>query len=166
MFRASDSELQALLIDAEKLSHHYAKKYPDIGYDEFYSIAQVAIAKAIPMFDPQRGTLGRRCLKFTCQFFHKHIKKQRRVCCIYPERDSGCIDEIAVQIDDILSSVHLPPAQRKAIEHFLKFKEPPQDVNGRQNFCRAIKRIRKNVTKSLSLRHIIAGVNNDKEREI
>jgi hypothetical protein len=76
MFRATDQQLQSLLITAQKLSHYHHIKFPDIDYDEFYSISQVAIAEALKTYKPTKGKLNLWVRAYLYARFNKYLIRQ------------------------------------------------------------------------------------------
>ncbi len=83
MFRATDQQLQEILTTARKLSRHYSTKFPEVDYDEFYSIAQVAIAEALKTYRPRKGTLNLWTSQYIYARFHdyctRQYKKQKQI---------------------------------------------------------------------------------------
>lgn len=142
MFRASDLQLKELEDTARNLSAYYAKKYPSIGFDEFFSIAQVELAEAIK-HHKGRYPLKNSCKRYIYTGFHRYIKKQEKFKLNIPEPDYVSVEFASEKLSEILSKVKLPPAQKEAIEYYLEYKEPPQEK--RYHFYNAIKRIRKEI---------------------
>ena len=140
MFRVSDNELKAIESTARNISAYYAKKYPSIGFDEFFSIAQVEIAEAIKHYK-EKYPLAKSCRRYIYTGFHRYIRKQEKIKINLPEPDYTSIEYAGEKLGELLSKVKLPPAQREAIEYYLKHKEPP--TKERHHFYDAIKTIRK-----------------------
>ncbi len=153
MFRASQEQLQSLLITAEKLSHHYAKKYPDIEWKEFYSISQVAITKALQRYNPRKGKLLPRVKIFIYEKFNKYINQtQVKPPCPIPKDTQ----EAEIIVKKILHTIRLTDKQKSAVLYYLQYKEPPKE--NRHAFYNAVKKIRRIYTKSPFLENLIVEV--------
>lgn len=143
MFRASPQQVKGSLSTAEKLSGYYATKYPEIGYDEFYSIALEAIAKACEKYNPKKGELLPRVRTYIYHRFHDYLEKNNRSISLRTVPCNESMEDVLEKLEDILSKVNLPKAQEQAIEYYIKYKEPP--LKERHHFYDAIKTIRKEI---------------------
>jgi len=83
MFRASPQQVKDSLETARKLSRHYSCKFPEVDYDEFYSISQVAIAQALKTYKPAKGKLHTWVSHYIYSRFHDYLtreyKKQKNI---------------------------------------------------------------------------------------
>jgi hypothetical protein len=135
MYRASQEELQTLLITAEKLSHYYHRKYPDIPADEFYSIAQVAIAEAL-----KSHRKGKKLTLWVSQYiysrFADHLKNQNKPI-ISTCREIAHLPE--VDITSIIDRCGLTPKEKEAAEYYLQHSEPPPNRNALYRACRKMR---------------------------
>ena len=139
MYRASQEQLQSLLVTAEKLSRHYSKKYPDIDYQEFYSISQVAITKALQRYNPRKGKLLPRVKIFIYERFNQYAKNQFKPI-IMPPHEIMYADNI--DIVHKIKTVGLTAKEKQAVECFLKYSEPPANPPERNAFYRAVRKLR------------------------
>lgn len=71
----TDEQLQFLIFTAKRLSYHYHRKFPNIDFDEFFSIAQVAIAEALKSYKKNKGTLHSWVSHYIYARFHNYITR-------------------------------------------------------------------------------------------
>jgi len=142
MFQASPQQVKDSLSTAEKLSGYYAKKYPEVGYSEFYSISLEAITDAYRDYCPRKGKLLPRVRTFIYDRFHNYLKKAKKK--RYCDKLVAVLDKTSLEI--ILWEIEecsLTQKEQAAVEYFLKYSEPPQ--YNRAGFYRAVRKIRQHL---------------------
>lgn len=79
----TEQQIQSTLSTAIKLSYYYAKKFPDVGFDEFYSISLVAIAEGLITYNKRKGTISSWISHYIYARFHTYLirkyKKQKKL---------------------------------------------------------------------------------------
>jgi DNA-directed RNA polymerase specialized sigma24 family protein len=81
MFRATEAQLSEALTTAKKLSRHYSVKFPEVDYDEFYSISLIAIAEALRTYR-KKGTLNYWCARYIYSRFYDYLRKEKKKNCL------------------------------------------------------------------------------------
>jgi len=73
-----DKLVQEAISIAEKLSHHYSKKFPDVDFSEFYSVSMIAITQALRTFNKKKGSFDFWCSFYIYGRFHNLLLKEKR----------------------------------------------------------------------------------------